>query len=228
MRPLRKTVGMALYLLGLALAAALACLVLFRPQWFDARVTLFFCMGYFLVAVLAGYVYICREDSLATKGRAAKGSVWLLFLVYVILLVAILFAETYREEAASMGLRQYAGSHINLTPFASIRRYFPEAFQPGNTAATLNLVGNLLLFVPMGVFLPALMKWQRHTVAFLLTMLAMLACVELGQLYLQVGYCDVDDILLNMTGALAAYLTTKLRIVKKLGARVYLWEARAY
>lgn len=225
MRALRKTFGAILYGLGFALALALGALVFLKPRWFDAKVTLFYGIFYFFVVVLAAYVFICQEDGRKAKARAAKLSVFLLLAVYSIILCAILFTEAYRTEMNSVGIRQYAKDHMNLVPFDSIRRYIPEAFLPGHTYETLNFVGNILLFAPMGLLLPALLKWQRHFWTFIPTMLLMLVCVELGQLYLKVGYFDIDDIIMNFSGALAAYLLTKLGFVKKLGAHIYLWAS---
>lgn len=224
MTTMRKTFGAVLYMFSLLMAAAMGFLVFLKPGWFDAKVTLFYCMAYFLAVVSASCVFICPGDSWPAKRRAVKMSVFLLLLIYCIILCAILFTETYRTEMDSVGIRQYAKAHMNLTPFQSIRSYFPEAFLPGHTYETLNLIGNILLFAPMGILLPALLKWQRHFLAFLITMIVLLVCVELGQLYLKVGYFDVDDIIMNLSGALAAYLITKLGFVKKLGTKLYLWD----
>jgi len=103
------------------------------------------------------------------------------------------------------------GRSLNLIPFRTIAEYFvylsdsSEYLSGMRRYALVNLVGNLALFVPLGVLLPALFPRLRKAVPFLLTVLAALLCVETIQYLLGVGAADVDDLLLNTLGALAGF-----------------------
>lgn len=72
--------------------------------------------------------------------------------------------------------------------------------------ALRNLVGNVLLFIPLGVFLPAIWRKQRRWWTCLLTVIVLITCVELTQLFTTLGSADVDDVILNSLGAMLGYL----------------------
>jgi len=73
------------------------------------------------------------------------------------------------------------------------------------------LLGNILLFVPLGLLLPvawpASASWRRMVLAGLATGLV----IELGQLLLSIAapfpyrYVETDDVLLNLAGVLIGY-----------------------
>ena len=64
-----------------------------------------------------------------------------------------------------------------------------------------NLFGSLLLFLPMGVLLPALFDKMKRFLPFLLTQLCTIAVLEAAQLFTTTGSFDIDDILLGLVGA---------------------------
>lgn len=77
--------------------------------------------------------------------------------------------------------------------------------------SAVNILGNLLLFVPLGVVLPALLPWLRRLVPLALTAAAVSALVELTQYAFVAGRAsDVNDIALNTAGALAGLLAFRL------------------
>lgn len=65
-----------------------------------------------------------------------------------------------------------------------------------------NLIGNILLFIPFGIFFR---KLNQHIYLGLL----MIVSIELTQLLLRVGIFDVIDIILNFIGFLIGYLSQK-------------------
>jgi glycopeptide antibiotics resistance protein len=96
----------------------------------------------------------------------------------------------------------------NIVPLRAIRE--TAALGWGWPAVRL-LAGNVLVFVPFGVLLPAIFpgvrRWWRMTLAGL----ALSASIELSQLAvsLLLGYwyrmTDIDDVLLNVAGVLLGY-----------------------
>jgi glycopeptide antibiotics resistance protein len=73
------------------------------------------------------------------------------------------------------------------------------------------IVGNLLLLLPLGVYGPILTPRLRSLAAILLAGVVLSAAIELGQLAIATAYgfpvrvADVDDVLLNTIGAVAGY-----------------------
>ena len=98
--------------------------------------------------------------------------------------------------------------HVNLRPFRTIRLYLGllSANRPSLVRiAAVNLLGNVGMFLPLGFLLPAafprLAKWYRC----LLTAAGIIALVELLQMLCLVGACDIDDLILNLTGTALGY-----------------------
>ncbi|MFE8695989.1 VanZ family protein [Cytobacillus sp. FJAT-53684] len=114
----------------------------------------------------------------------------------------------------------YAYSHmerggINLTPFATIYGLLTNA----NFMFSLrNIVGNILLFIPLGFSIPLRFKVNKFWKVILLGFFT--SClVEVIQLFTSIRSFDVDDLILNTIGAiigLALYrLFDKVRLSKK-------------
>ena len=84
----------------------------------------------------------------------------------------------------------------------------------------LNLLGNLAAFAPMGVFLPALFRWQRSIFFFTATLTLGITAVEVAQVYTGAGSCDVDDLILNLAGALIVFVLCRITPIWKQLCRV--------
>ena len=74
----------------------------------------------------------------------------------------------------------------------------------------LNLAGNVVAFAPMGVFLPAVFRWQRSIFFFTATLTLVITAVEVAQVYTGTGSCDIDDLILNLAGALIVYIICRV------------------
>ena len=136
---------------------------------------------------------------------------WVLFLLYLILLVYFLFfAEEFGRTTRPQDTYAY-----NLEPFKEIRRFWVYRDVVGLKSFLLNVIGNIVGFVPAGFFLPIVSrrskKWYN---TFLICFLFSLS-VETVQLVFKVG--SFDDIMLNVTGAVLGYIL--YRIVQMVRSR---------
>ncbi|MCI8892503.1 MAG: VanZ family protein [Eubacterium sp.] len=130
---------------------------------------------------------------------------WLLFGLYLILMVYFLFfAESMGRT--SMG-QEY---HYNLMPLKEIRRYITYYDVIGPFTVFLNLAGNILAFVPFGLFFPLLSRKNRGFFKVTLISFEVSLLVELIQLVTRVGSCDVDDMILNTLGGMLGYFCFKI------------------
>lgn len=125
---------------------------------------------------------------------------WCLFAVYLMSLAYFLFFAEATGRTFPERVYQY-----NLIPFHEIRRFVVYRRQLGFWAVALNLGGNVLAFVPFGVFLPLLVRRVRSLGKTLLLGFEFSLLVEITQLFSKVGSFDVDDILLNTLGVLCGY-----------------------
>lgn len=127
---------------------------------------------------------------------------WLfvLFIYYVWMLLNLLFFD------AAFG-REQVHYGINLEPFYTIKNYL-RAYQRGYIPeiALINLLGNVAAFAPMGFFLPSLCRPMGNLLFYLPTMFVMICGVEVIQVATACGSGDVDDLILNLAGALVCWL----------------------
>ena len=79
--------------------------------------------------------------------------------------------------------------------------------------AIRNLLGNILLFTHLGIFLPVLFPPLRKFFRTLLSVTFIITIIELCQLALMVGSCDIDDLILNVSGAALGYGLYRLFIL---------------
>lgn len=140
-----------------------------------------------------------------------KKPVWFLFGLYCAVMVWLLFGQRF----AGFHFEEYVQRlQWNLKPFRTLKSFLwvlQNSHQRGLVFhAVINLAGNVVMFVPVGLFLPLLWKKQQKLWVFLLTALAAIVLVELLQLVLLLGTCDVDDVLLNMIGAAIGWLGWKM------------------
>lgn len=93
--------------------------------------------------------------------------------------------------------------NVNLVPFRMFGDYWRDLTQGGGLFTVINFLGNLAVFVPLGLF-PALLwrgeTWRRSA----LVGGGVSLFVELGQ-YFIMRSTDIDDVLLNTLGALCGW-----------------------
>jgi VanZ family protein len=99
-------------------------------------------------------------------------------------------------------------SNVNFKPFEMIV-FYAKGDRVNPDIALNNLLGNILLLLPLGVLLPFLFYKCKS----LLTVIAIAFCtsllVEMLQFCLQIGMADIDDVLLNTIGAGVGYFIAR-------------------
>ncbi len=108
---------------------------------------------------------------------------------------------------------------INLVPFRSIRGnvfYIIEGTDRYMIRhSVINLFGNVIMFMPYGFCTPRLFERFRRFGMFVLLSLGILLSVETIQVLTLRGSFDIDDIILNMLGAIIGFFPIKSRSVKQ-------------
>ena len=136
----------------------------------------------------------------ANKEKYALWGGRVLFLIYLAgLCYFLFFAENYGRIHGQEIYR------YNLVPFREIERFWTYRGELG-IHSFYNLVGNVLIFVPAGFFIPVLWKNKRGFIFTMCVTFQMSLLVEVLQLVLRVGSFDVDDLFLNTLGGLLGYL----------------------
>lgn len=142
----------------------------------------------------------------------------LIFLFYLMVLADVLFVTRaglfVNPFEREMSLQELMRGSINIKPFHTIRGYIRVIRREGvrniRSYAVQNLYGNLILFFPMGFFLPVLFRFLRTFPRTMITSLLIIILVEITQLATRTGAFDIDDLILNLPGCVAGYFLYKI------------------
>lgn len=101
---------------------------------------------------------------------------------------------------------------FNLLPFHTIKSYLMGTADVSNSVGFTNIFGNIVLFIPLGIYLQLFKKNKKAVVSFIIVF-AISLLVEIIQFYFGIGAADIDDVLLNCLGGVIGILTYKLLAV---------------
>ena len=139
------------------------------------------------------------------KENNAKTLKWI-FALYCIVMIWLLFLQRL-GSVAPMG-------RYNLVPLDTVRLYIrllqhSESLAQRNSAIA-NLAGNVVLFIPFGIFIPLMVSWQQKFLPFVILTTGLLLLVELLQYLTGLGALVVDDMILNFCGVMIGRIFWRL------------------
>ena len=145
-----------------------------------------------------------------------KTALHILIIASFVIYVLALFYLTIGKSAPVVINGQ--GQRANLIPFHTIGNYTKMIIKGHSLAAVaiINLAGNLLLLLPMAIYLPYFIKSLRSFWKDTLTVLGIILLIEITEYITARGSFDVDDIILNLLGAVIGYGVWKLKPIQKL------------
>jgi glycopeptide antibiotics resistance protein len=110
------------------------------------------------------------------------------------------FAHQYSKQKIKDGWKQ-----ANLKPFSTISLFY-KSRRLREEYKYNNLGGNIIGFIPLGILLPMLFVWLRNFWKIILAGIFISLAFETTQLLTGLGVFDIDDIILNTTGAIIGYI----------------------
>ncbi len=141
----------------------------------------------------------------AKKQRLSSGKKVqvMLLIVYTVAIIYFMFFGFDRPQIGS-ALREY---RFSIVP-ARIPLWFPKDSSLIFSRRWLFSLGNLLAFVPFGVFVPMIFgaRYHRFLSIFLLSILSL----ELLQMVTYLGSFDVEDVIVNALGATIGFCAYRL------------------
>jgi len=132
----------------------------------------------------------------------------IMLVVYAIVMAYFLF---FRHSFNVGGTYwEHISMNINIVPFYTIKQNLYLILKQSNPYlvphAIINLLGNIIGFIPFGILLPLLLKRARTFKKFFFYAISGIVLIELIQLFTLRGSFDIDDLILNMLGSLIGYM----------------------
>lgn len=122
---------------------------------------------------------------------------YLIFACYLFILLAILFRTKHSFRS------------LNLIPFRTIHDYITGGNIITRAFALSNVLGNIVIFVPLGVCF-ALFSRRAKWIETLLWVFLFSMIVEIIQYIFRLGIGDIDDIILNVFGGAVGLVLYKI------------------
>lgn len=169
-----------------------------KPNWSPETYTLFYSLvgiSFFLMMLI-----VCR------KGYSKSKSVALFLLVIYLILV---YASTVFSRIPGISTAEYEGVSIpfftgpnyQLEPFWTLR-WGLEAF---GKSFIWECILNILMLMPAGFLIPIVINNKRNGAIFGITLgvgFFISASIEILQLFLHRGLCEIDDLFYNTFGVI--------------------------
>lgn len=145
------------------------------------------------------------EKSIQNQTMKQKIISLVLCLAYFALLVKVLVLKDLAMIRVGSIFLNFGGTHEGASNFIPFKTIYPYLLgDKGLIIAGINLIGNILLLVPLGFLLPMASKNQNWRTIILFA-IASGGIIELLQVIFHVGIFDIDDVILNGLGFLIGY-----------------------
>lgn len=137
--------------------------------------------------------YLCYFKRKCKDKKLNKGKVflWCVFVIYMV----VVFGATMLSR----------GNFYGNTKIYPIFYSYRDAWNDFSITEWRNIILNICMFVPLGVFLPILLKrmnsfWKVSLGGFFVTLF-----IETSQLFLKRGVFEIDDLIGNTVGTMIGY-----------------------
>lgn len=185
-----------------------------QPEILRILLLLSSCVAFFTAATT---IYVETGSN-----KALKINIVVMCIIYLLLLITFtlfdpLWGRNGFEIIDTNSFKNYIDNSLNLVPFKTISIYIKNLSLNALTKENViyNLAGNFICMMPLSIFLPLLFKSQNKIKTFLKTIILIPLIIEIIQFISTSGSCDIDDIILNSSGAILLYLIISIKPIKK-------------
>lgn len=143
--------------------------------------------------IFCGYIFLISRKKRSQGQSVSKKEILCglaLSIYLVFLLGGTLLSRDFRAKY-----------RIEPIPFWS----YYEAIVERDVALALQMLGNVVIFIPFGVLLPTTWKRLRNIRFIILIAASVSLSLELGQLIFRLGLFEFDDVFHNTLGAVIGY-----------------------
>ena len=146
------------------------------------------------------------------------------FMAYLVTLIKVLFID--RTDLSTTNYLYHKEMRtMNLVPFETIKLFIRSWDHRYLSKGLIisNIIGNIVIFMPMVVLLWCICKRLRN-IGMIFVNLGIIIFVEILQYITGCGSCDIDDVILNMTGVIIAFVVVKTKVLSKVCRKLYIME----
>jgi|GEM_PF-2732949 glycopeptide antibiotics resistance protein len=212
----------------IAIAAAAVIVAVMVVPTMTIRIRFFFaCIVAAVVFTILAVIFLCK----AIKNERAKKiivriTVVVSFIVYLTMFFGVLFlVKAFTNHISfvfAYNKNWLQESLPNLIPLKHTIMDIYGAITGGRRVLVVlfELLGNMLAYVPLAFFLPAMFKNLRRFDSFLPTIVFITISIELFQGMFGIGSCQIDDFLLGAGCAcIAFYFLRRPKVIKYLNSK---------
>ena len=152
----------------------------------------------FFTYMIIAFIILFITKLIINKGKLINKKRELTIITFFSYVIGVL------SQALKLGDKET--SFINLVPFKIIIRDIKSLINGDYLIFLINIVGNILLFIPIGILVPMLWKIKDRYVILIGFLISL--SIEITQLYLG-RVTDVDDLILNTSGVIIGLLVYK-------------------
>ncbi len=163
----------------------------------------------FAITILLLYAWMAMSLLIWKQKTAWEMVLQSSFFVYLFMVLTLTgYFILFREISAhgwwaNMKLRVRQEDHVNLDPFEIFKIY---------KLSDKQVVGNLVMLFPLGIYLPLLYKKINNFFAVFLVSLLVSLAIECLQLATRYRSADVDDVILNTAGGCIGFLIYRIGV----------------
>lgn len=114
------------------------------------------------------------------------------------------------------GRATHTDFRYNYVPLKTIFGFIVDLSSLNLLTTTINLAGNIGVFIPFGIILPYISKGLRRYSLFTIYFITAILILEILQTILRVGVGDIDDVILNYIGASIGFLLYRSFLFRQL------------
>lgn len=222
------SIGSVFMMLSFVYMVYFSFVVFSTDAFFDVDGWLISGLIFIVPLILGAALIILSSEMVRWRNKVARISIFLMFAFYTILIIDILFISGFRSFDFKFGpvLIDRIRINANFVPFKTIVFYL-QAFIEGSINKSIvirNLGGNLLLFVPCGFLLPCVFNLFKRFRNITIGIILSITFIEVFQLVAGLGSFDIDDIILNVIGALCGWLIWKHQWTQLVLQKLYILE----
>lgn len=220
------------YLLGLASVLYFVSLCAVSAMLANALKLITFAHGEKIftgvLVVVSGYAAAVLTalscDNKSRRENIIKRQIIFTFIFYLIMLIDFTLIDEDMGRNIfnvlswnSSGFSDYINTSTNLVPFYTVR-LFINGYKNGQLALSVmleNIFGNFVAFMPLAFFTACLFKRFSKWYSVIITVTVSVMTVELLQFLFLTGSSDIDDVILNVAGAMCLYAVLRIKKISR-------------